>query len=98
MKKLTVALYIVLLAFAVSVLPKTSFAAAQCQVIYGGGEICQDQKLLRFTYPISQLNPTPTPIQFTIPQTRSLPSTGTSIWGILLIGLSGIGGVVLLLL
>ena len=96
MKKLlsTSLLYIVLLGGVF--LLASSPASAACQVIYGGGEICQNQKEVVFTYKLP--TPTPAPTQLTVPPTSSLPSTGTSAWGLFLIGLSGIGGILLLLL
>lgn len=87
-------LYIVLLGGVFLMTNQTAFAA--CQVIYGGGEICQNQKDVVFTYKLP--TPTPAPTQLTVPPTSSLPSTGTSAWGLFLIGLSGVGGVLFLLL
>lgn len=93
-------LYIFLAAFLATLASGTAYAAVPCQAIYGGGEVCSNQPntIVQKGYPVTQPTPTPTPIQFTIPQTRTLPSTGTNIWSLLLIGLSGVGGVVLLLL
>jgi len=79
----------------------TTFAAVNCQVVYGGGEICQGQKPTTNTYP-----PTPTPNQTSdqtqnqtsVPTTTSLPSTGTSALSIGILSVAGIAGIILLLL
>lgn len=96
MKKLlsTSLLYIVLVGGLFLTATPNAFAA--CQVIYGGGEICQNQKEVIFTYKLP--TPTPTTPTVAVPPTTTLPSTGTSLWSLLLIGVSGVGGVLLLLL
>lgn len=88
----TAILYIVLLGGVFLFSGQATFAA--CQVIYGGGEMCQNQKDVVNTYNI----PTPPTPTVAVPPTTTLPSTGTSLWSLLLIGASGVGGVLLLFL
>ena len=88
-------LYIVLLGGVFLV--ATPRASAACQVVYGGGQMCQNQKDTLLTYKLPIISPTPTPLALP-PTTTALPSTGASTWSFVLIGLSGIGGVLLLLL
>lgn len=101
MKKLACILYIFILGFIAGSLPQATQAAVACQVIYGGGQVCQGQAAVKYSYPPSQqpqITATPTPTPPAVPRTNSLPATGTSTWGLLLLGLSGIGGIVILLL
>ena len=79
----------------------SSYAAFGCQVLYGGGQVCQGQSATIKTYPPT---PTPTPTSETslsdetVPTTTTLPSTGTASWTVALLGVAGVAGVLLLLL
>lgn len=93
-------LYIVALVGLFSLSANSAFAATPCQVVYGGGEVCQGQKEVINTYQSSfQPTSTPTPTAVPVPHsTTTLPATGASDWAWVLIGVSGFGGVLLLLL
>ncbi len=83
------------LALALLAVPAShSEAATQCQVTYGGGEICQGQTFLLKTYPapVVAQDPTPTPMQ-TFPQAHRLPNTGPTLIGYMLIIAAAVGGI-----
>lgn len=98
MKKLTLSfiLYIVIVTALVVIPAKQTFALTQCQVIYGGGQMCQGQQFVRYTYPVATPANTPTPPATPTPQvptTTTLPSTGASWLSYVLIVGSAIAGI-----
>src|SRR5260221_6565764 len=97
---LYIVLFICVLSFGAWDLPKAD-AAFACQVTYGGGQTCQGQSLLNYSYPAPAMQPVATPTGqsllggASIPTTTHLPATGASEWGYLLITLAGVAGIII---
>ncbi len=97
MKKLLLSLilYIAMLLGLQISFTQSAHAIVSCQVTYGGGQVCQGQALMQFTYPAPIVqpvsNPTPTPLA--MPFTHRLPATGASELSYILIALAAVAGI-----